>query len=153
MNKLVMILVYTSMLLTSSGALAADRPQKQVVYLDDQAGVVTGWYRTENTTAQGSTGIGIRLHYNSRETRPVLEGLYQNGLIGVTDQADSSDLDLDDKTDRFIKLAWMSPMGKWGKQQPLMLFEVLGVAAPRLSITASDTAVGYEFEFKQYASE
>ena len=153
MNKLVMILVYTSMLLTSSGALAADRPQKQVVYLDDQAGVVTGWYRTENTTAQGSTGIGIRLHYNGRETRPVLESLYQNGLIGVTDQADSSDLDLDDKTDRFIKLAWMSPMGKWGKQQPLMLFEVLGVAAPRLSITASDTAVGYEFEFKQYASE
>jgi len=153
MNKLVMILVYTSMLLTSSGALAADRPQKQVVYLDDPEGVVTGWYRTSLTTAMGPTGIGIRLHYNSRETRPVLESLYQNVLIGVTDQADSSDLDLDDKTDRFIKLAWMSPMGKWGKQQPLMLFEVLGVAAPRLSITASDTAVGYEFEFKQYASE
>ena len=153
MNKRVVGLVYTSMLLTSLAALAADRPQKQVVYLDDRSGVVTGWYRTENTTAQGSTGIGIRLHYNSRKTRPVLEGLYQNGLIGVTDQADSSDLDLDDKTDRFIKLAWMSPMGKWGKQQPLMLFEALGTAAPRLSITASDTAVGYEFEFKQYALE
>ena len=153
MNKRVVGLVYTSMLLTSLAALAADRPQKQVVYLDDQAGVVTGWYRTENTAAQGSTGLGIRLHYNSRKTRPVLEGLYQNGLIGVTDQADSSDLDLDDKTDRFIKLAWMSPMGKWGKQQPLMLFEALGIAAPRLSITASDTAVGYEFEFMQYVPE
>jgi len=153
MNKRVIILVYISMLLISLGALAADRPQKQVVYLDDQAGVVTGWYRTENTATQGVAGIGIRLHYNSREPRPVLERLYQNGLIGVADQADSSDFDLDDKTDRFINLAWMSPMGKWGKQQPLMLFEALGIAAPQLSITASDTAVGYEFEFMQYAAE
>ena len=153
MNKRVVGLVYTSMLLTSLAALAADRPQKQVVYLDDRSGVVTGWYRTENTIAQGSTGIGIRLHYNSREPRPVLERLYQNGLIGVADQADSSDFDLDDKTDRFINLAWMSPMGKWGKQQPLKLFEALGIAAPQLSITASDTAVGYEFEYMQYAAE
>ncbi len=154
MDKHVIGLICITFLSASLVATAADKTaQKQVVYLDAQGGLVAGWYRADNELGQGATGIGIRLHYSSSDGSLSLNNLYQKGLVGVSDQADTNDYDADPRTDRFIKLAWVSPMGDWGERQPLMLFDIVEKTSQHLTVTASDVAVGYTFEFVPEESE
>ena len=154
MEKYVFGVIFTSLLLVSLGVIASNQlAQKQVVYLDAQDGLVAGWYRADNELGPGATGIGIRLHYSSGEGSLSLNNLYQKGLVGVSDQADTNDYDADPRTDRFIKLAWVSPMGDWGERQPLMLFDIVKNTSQHLTVTASDVAVGYTFEFVPEESE
>jgi hypothetical protein len=113
---------------------------------------------TDTDQLQGTTGIGLRCHYNSGNIgTPTISDTYEEGLIGVSIQDDVDNFDADESTDKFVLLAWISPMGDWGASNPLMLFRFTGehalVPGSALSFTAADTAKGYAFSSKSLVAE
>ncbi|MFB2818399.1 Calx-beta domain-containing protein, partial [Umezakia ovalisporum] len=68
------------------------------------------------------TGISLRLHYNSNELNfQTVENLFNNNLfVAVEDLADSSNLDKDPQSDRYVQFGYTDFGGNW-PNQPLPL--------------------------------
>lgn len=107
-----------------------------------------------------TTGIGIRIHYNSSAISELkFKDIYGESIAGIdyTARDDVTDLDNDPLTDKFIAVAWAGVAGDW----PMFLKvpAVLGTIAitvrtqddvknTKLNITASGTATSYKFHCK-----
>lgn len=123
----------------------------ETVALDIQYDVIDG-----NKT----TGIGIRIHYNSKFIDSItLSDIYGEGMVGqhYSPQADVTNLDGDVTTDKFIIIAWAGITGGW----PVFLSTPGSLAklnvkiksdAPnaetKINVSASAAAAGYEFKSK-----
>jgi len=104
---------------------------------------------------KGTTGLTIRIHYNSRLLDSVkLEDLYGEGLLGqdYTAKDDVKDFDNDPLTDKFLCVGWVGMMGKWPRivSPPLDLGNIVVKAKSGISngetsinVSASSTPAGY----------
>jgi hypothetical protein len=129
-------------------------------------------YTTDTGNAY-TTGLGLRLHYDSSKMTPdTTYGSYwpkitatvYNGLSGVvtsslssnqeTPTADVTDLDGDASTDMYILVAWAAMGGDWPGEVPKTLYTAHFIAATgseavgsaNFNFTASSVAAGYTFE-------
>jgi hypothetical protein len=104
--------------------------------------------------AQG--GVALRLHFDSSFLRfDKAVNIFAEGLIAEpVVLLDTDDLDADPRTDRFVLIAWDSPIGdEWpGTEEPLQLFTanftVVGdqpSGLPSQLRFSGDAANGYEF--------
>jgi hypothetical protein len=102
-----------------------------------------------------TTGMGIRIHYNSGAVSElVLSDVFHQGLI-VKDpkpKPDLADHDRNPETDLFIVLAWMDIDGRWPHDAalPLTLATVSVVQSPskdplRLAVSATSVPAGFSF--------
>ena len=89
------------------------------------------WDVNYTTTDQNAylPGLGIRLHYNSKMIKwQGFKDVYDNGMLSGHDlipKDDSSNLDNDLKTNKFIQIAWMDVSRNWsGKNVPHSLFKM-----------------------------
>jgi len=104
-----------------------------------------------------TTGIGIRIHYNSKAIEKLdLIDLYGEGMVGqnYTPENDNLNLDKDPNTDKYIVAAWIGIQGGWPRL--LQLPAMLGAAKikvknesqireTKINITSTSAASGYEF--------
>jgi hypothetical protein len=107
-----------------------------------------------------TTGLGLRIHYNSKAARSVaFKNLLDENLLAydTSSAADVEDFDGDAATDRYINIAWMDIDGNWPSSKPLpaelatVVFELQRDADPlRLNVSASGTAAGFEFAGQGY---
>jgi len=107
-----------------------------------------------------TTGIGIRIHYNSKVIDNItLSDVYGEGMIGqhYSPQADDKNLDGDLATDKFIIVAWAGITGNWpvilGLPGTLATMNVkIKSDAPngetKINVSASAVAAGCAFEGK-----
>ena len=112
-------------------------------------------YRFEGTEPF-TTGLGIRIHYNSNAvSKAVFTDIFQEGLVvkDMTPKPDAADYDRNPETDRFIVLAWMDIDGRWpGNAGPSLTLATLsttlnpGGEAPQLAVTASSVPAGLDFK-------
>lgn len=110
-------------------------------------------YTTANPTDPTLTGIGLRLHWNSRLLDyQQLTSVFSASLAAQGQpQADIANFDADPDTDTFVHLAWADIAGNWPNQgtAPASLFtaEFLTPAAvvgsSPLNLSVSSTAAGY----------
>ncbi len=110
-------------------------------------------YGTANPCADHLTGLGLRLHWDSRRLAFVsLTGVYQGALAAVGPaETDSADGDVDPATDRFVQVAWADLDGAWpgsGCAGPTLYtanFRTLAgfTATTAIRFSASSTAAGY----------
>lgn len=129
----------------SPAALAAS--QGQAVQLDFNYQVPDGKRQT--------TGLGIRIHYNSKAVGDFrLQDLYAEGLVAQDESAqdDLKDLDNDPLTDKYMAVAWVGIQGEWPSLQGLPLrlgkisFILLGGGLEtHLNVTTSSKPAGYNF--------
>ena len=110
-----------------------------------------------------TTGIGIRIHYDSHVfSLAVFEELYGDGLIGadLVAQNDVKDLDDDPSTDKYLVVAWMGVQGDWPSFLPLPLtlgkvsLKIKPEAATtvtQVNVTSAGNASGYQFQGKAAA--
>jgi hypothetical protein len=128
-------------------------------------------YTTDTANAY-TTGLGLRLHYNSSKMTPdTTYGSYwpkiastvYNGLSGVvtssltsnqaTPTADTDNLDGDASTDNYILIAWAASGGDWPGEVPKTLYTAHFIAASGSSgsgtanfrFTASSVDASYTF--------
>jgi hypothetical protein len=107
-----------------------------------------------------TTGIGLRIHYNSRAIADLtLKDVYGESLIGMDSAArdDADDLDNDPLTDKFLSVAWIGVSGNWPMflEVPAVLGTIVFKAKAQdevkittLNVTASGTPAGYNFHGK-----
>jgi hypothetical protein len=85
-----------------------------------------------------STGLAIRIHFDSRVIESVIfEEMYGEGLYGVgeTPRADLNNVDEDAETDMYQAILWMGMQGDW----PSMLKPPLGLGTVSLKIRSDTT--------------
>lgn len=100
-----------------------------------------------------STGLGIRVHFNSDQVQIAgIENLLQASSVGLQVLPDTQDLDGDSNTDQYINAAWVDLLGQWpgAQEAPVELFTIAYVTLPGLeqsafSVTHSGAAVGFDF--------
>lgn len=112
-------------------------------------------YRIEGTNLS-TTGLGIRIHYNSNAvSKAVFTDIFQEGLVvkDMMPKPDAADYDRNPETDRFIVLAWMDIYGGWPNNAgPSLTLATLsttlnpGGEAPQLAVTASSVPAGLDFK-------
>jgi len=112
---------------------------------------------TYENDAGKTTGIGIRIHFDSRVfSSAVFEDLYGEGCIAsdVTSRNDTEDLDGDADTDKYLAVAWVGVRGDWPSflALPLTLGKVIlpirpdaATGATKLNVTTAGTAAGHQF--------
>jgi len=114
-------------------------------------------YDVDNSNKKTS-GIGIRIHFDSRFIENVsLSDVYGEGMIGhnYKPQSDIDNFDGDEKTDKFINVAWASITKNW----PIFLnmpgqLAVLNVKvksnAPNgetnMNVSSMSNAAGFKFD-------
>ena len=112
--------------------------------------------------AKKTTGLGLRIYYNSSLIEQVLfEDVYGEGLLAVdtTGQDDASDSDNDALTDKYIGVAWVGVAGDWPSfmKFPVTLGKVVikartGVSGQtELNLLPSGTPDGYTLQKKSVA--
>jgi hypothetical protein len=111
-----------------------------------------------NGAAGKTTGLGIRIHFNSRIFAAAVFGdLYGEGLVAsdMTAQKDVGDLDGDPATDSYIAVAWIGVQTDWPSFSALPLtlgkvdFKIKpGIAAgvTKVNVTTAGKAAGYQFQ-------
>ena len=110
-------------------------------------------YTTANPCSDLLTGLGLRIHWDSRRLAFVsLSDLYPAGLIAQGPvEDDGADADADPATDRFVQVAWADLDGVWpgGGCTTVNLYTAnfntlagLSGATP-IRFSASSTAAGY----------
>jgi hypothetical protein len=104
-----------------------------------------------------TTGIGIRIHYNSKVIDNItLSDVYGDSMIGqhYSPQKDTENLDNDSSTDMFIIVAWAGITGQWPAFLPMpgslaVLTVQIKPNAPnietKINVSASSLAAGYDF--------
>ncbi len=72
-------------------------------------------YKTANPCADRLTGLGLRIHWDSRQLTFIgLTGVRQAGLVAQGPvEADTADADGDPQTDSFAQVAWADVDGAW----------------------------------------
>lgn len=165
MKKRILVSSLILLWLTFASSFVSDaKAQTQTVYFSsDELTVLLGESVTVDLmysvsgAGSGTTGLGLRLHYNSREISAlILKDAYRDGLLAVdkTAQNDESDFDHDPSTDKYISVAWMNIRGDWpkGASLPTKLGRVYLTISPDcnasmtgVNTSASDNAVGYDF--------
>jgi len=104
-----------------------------------------------------TTGLGIRIHYNSKAIEQLdLIDMYGEGMVGqnYTPEDDTLNLDEDPNTDKYIVAAWIGIRGGWPRL--LQLPAKLGTAKitvnkdsalneTKINITATSSASGFKF--------
>jgi len=110
---------------------------------------------------KGTTGLTLRIHYNSKLISSVLfEDMYGEGLIGhdYTAKKDTKDLDNDPKTDKFLCIGWVGITGDWPEifTPPMSLGKIIVQAMPDaihsesfINITANSTPAGYSLNVQR----
>jgi hypothetical protein len=111
-------------------------------------------YRTADPQNSRLTGLGLRVHFDSRNLAFVeLKNVLPLGYLGQqAPQADVSDMDADPATDQFVLVSWSDPGGNWPGSEPVRLatasFRTLLTSVGKTSdvrFSASSTASGYKF--------
>jgi hypothetical protein len=98
-----------------------------------------------------STGIGLRIHFNSAQLAFVnLSNVLSTSLIATgTPQADTSDFDQDANTDTFVLVSWADINGQWPPGTfPVTLYmanftTAAGFTGTTVNFSASSTAAGF----------
>lgn len=105
---------------------------------------------------QQTTGLGIRIHYNSKAVSNLsIQDVYAEGLVAQDEQAqnDLKDFDNDPETDKYVGIAWIGIQGDWPSMQnvPLKLGQIFvtvrndGGIGTRVAISCSSKSAGYNF--------
>jgi len=109
---------------------------------------------------QKTTGIGIRIHYDSKVVDSItLTDVYGEGVVGADNisQDDTGNLDSDASTDKYIVVAWAGISGKWPTFVTLpgtiatINISVKKDASNReskINISSAGNAAGYDFSGK-----
>ena len=83
-------------------------------------------YSTEAPVDATTTGLTVRMHYNSSALTPDMTEIANSAFAGATiqDTEDSNDLDNDDTTDRYVNFLWFDAEGNFGAGEsfPLTVF-------------------------------
>jgi hypothetical protein len=146
-----------ALLLAMSGFVSA---QNQTVSgALSQSGVSAGDSVTltvsyQSTDSALTTGLGLRVHFDSSKLLPGdVADLLATGLAGDAQfQDDSSDLDNDSSTDKFLNTGWFDFGGSWpnGVDLPVNLYSLpftaqSGFTATTVNFSKSSNAAGYTF--------
>ncbi len=112
-------------------------------------------YHIDGATAL-TTGLGIRIHYNSKAVSKVIfSGVFEKGLVvkDAKPKPDNADYDNNPETDRFVVLAWMDLDGRWPYEAQLPLtLATLSITSNknggtlRLAVSASSVPPGLSFK-------
>jgi len=144
-----------ALLLAMSGFVSA---QNQTVSgALSQSGVSAGDSVTltvsyQSTDSALTTGLGLRVHFDSSKLLPGdVADLLATGLAGDAQfQDDSSDLDNDSSTDKFLNTGWFDFGGSWpnGVDLPVNLYSLpftaqSGFTATTVNFSKSSNAAGY----------
>ena len=134
-------------------------PTEKFQRIYDNGIVWYGDYGTLNVQYQSSnaatTGIGLRLHYNSSSMKVASINQYSEGALVMTRpeaaQNDTNNKDNNDATDAYLTFAWFDMNGQWPMATQVNLvtieFERLNNGANNYSIDYSVTSssAGYQF--------
>lgn len=113
---------------------------------------------TVSEGAQRTTGLGLRIHYNSKAVDSLKLGdVFGVGFVAQDEVAknDTEDFDKDPATDKYIGVAWVGVQGDWPNlvTLPAELGKLTvkvktdsGIPVTGINVTASDTAAGYTFD-------
>ncbi|MBF0452506.1 MAG: hypothetical protein HQK75_17520 [Candidatus Magnetomorum sp.] len=156
----VLVFVFASLLIIGfahAGTQSVTLTPESVVAFSDEATALQVYYDVIDGK-QKTTGIGIRIHFNSKVIENIsLSDVYGEGMVGqhYSPQKDINNLDNDTTTDMFIIVAWAGITGQW----PAFLSMPGAVAtlnlkikadAPntetKINVTASSIAAGYNFK-------
>ena len=108
----------------------------------------------QSTDSALTTGLGLRVHFDSSKLLPGdVADLLATGLVGDAQfQDDSSDLDNDSSTDKFLNTGWFDFGGSWpnGVDLPVNLYSLpftaqSGFTATTVNFSKSSNAAGYTF--------
>ena len=134
-------------------------PTEKFQRIFDNGLVWYGDYGTLNVQYQSSntatTGIGLRLHYNSSSMKVASINQYSDGALVMTRpeaaQNDTNNKDDNDATDAYLTFAWFDMNGQWPMATQVNLatieFERLNNGSNNYSIDYSVTSnsAGYQF--------
>ena len=134
-------------------------PTEKFQRIFDNGIVWYGDYGTLNVQYQSSntatTGIGLRLHYNSSSMKVASINQYADGALVMTRpeaaQNDTNNKDDNDATDAYLTFAWFDMNGQWPMATQVNLatieFERLNNGSNNYSIDYSVTSnsAGYQF--------
>ena len=134
-------------------------PTENFQRIYDNGIVWYGDYGTLNVQYQSSnaatTGIGLRLHYNSSSMKVASINQYSEGALVMTRpeaaQNDTNNKDNNDATDAYLTFAWFDMNGQWPMATQVNLatieFERLNNGSNNYSIDYSVTSnsAGYQF--------
>ena len=134
-------------------------PTEKFQRIYDNGIVWYGDYGTLNVQYQSSnaatTGIGLRLHYNSSSMKVASINQYSEGALVMTRpeaaQNDTNNKDNNDATDAYLTFAWFEMNGQWPQATQVNLatieFERLNNGSNNYSIDYSVTSnsAGYQF--------
>lgn len=134
-------------------------PTEKFQRIFDNGIVWYGDYGTLNVQYQSSntatTGIGLRLHYNSSSMKVASINQYSDGALVMTRpeaaQNDTNNKDDNDATDAYLTFAWFDMNGQWPMATQVNLatieFERLNNGSNNYSIDYSVTSnsAGYQF--------
>jgi hypothetical protein len=134
-------------------------PTEKFQRIFDNGIVWYGDYGTLNVQYQSSnaatTGIGLRLHYNSSSMKVASINQYSEGALVMTRpeaaQNDTNNKDNNDATDAYLTFAWFDMNGQWPMATQVNLatieFERLNNGSNNYSIDYSVTSnsAGYQF--------
>lgn len=101
--------------LSTVQAAQSVKPITPILFADPQANVpVTLVYTVTTPDTESSTGLGLRVHYNSSALDWVSQTAYASQLqpVGAT-SADTQNLDGDSTTDKYWVLAWVDSNAAW----------------------------------------
>ena len=136
-----------------------EMPTEMFQRIFDNGIVWYGDYGTLNVQYQSSnaatTGIGLRLHYNSSSMKVASINQYSDGALVMTRpeaaQNDTNNKDDNDATDAYLTFAWFDMNGQWPMATQVNLatieFERLNNGSNNYSIDYSVTSnsAGYQF--------
>ncbi|AFZ42797.1 outer membrane adhesin like protein [Halothece sp. PCC 7418] len=108
-------------------------------------------YTTAEPENAGTTGLVLRLHYDSSDVNVSLENVLAFGAPPtVQDQSDDNDLDNDPSTDRLINVLFLEFTGTWPGTFPATLYTVQVETLETFDGTTfnftADPAEGFDFE-------
>lgn len=153
-------LLYGAALCSMGTAMAAEQVVKATTLATTAAAgetvQVAVAYSSHHPINPELTGIGLRLHWNSSGL--LLQGisslLPDNLVITGQVEVDDVDFDGDERTDRFVQVAWSDPDHSWPNlPSPTLLFNADFVGGGGyfgdavINLSASSTAALYRAEF------
>ncbi len=98
----------------------------------------------ETSNGANSTGMRLRMHFDSsRLDYRGVHNVLSNGKAGVQVQDDTTDLDGDAATDKFLNVLWVDINGSWPNELPTRLFTAEFGTADNL---AEETVVRFSGE-------
>lgn len=128
-------------------------PLSQTVTPGDPVGITVN-YSTFDPVDETLSGLGLRIHYDSSSLIwDSFSDVYATGKIAQDSSPhdDTSDLDDDPSTDKYLIVAWADLMGNWPGEgtTPLALYTANFITSESftgsttVNFTASSTAAGY----------